>query len=80
MFEKIIPREKAPATWFSREVRKALFLVFAVLGRGVGVIAIVVALLRPVRKPVPLVFSVGVLFAVFGFILLGEYFREEDEA
>jgi|HubBroStandDraft_5_1064220.scaffolds.fasta_scaffold135671_1 hypothetical protein len=80
MFEKIIPIEKGPATWFSRNARRSLFLVFAILGRSAGVIAMVVTVFRPLREPVPLVFSVGVLIAIGSFILIGEYFREEDEA
>lgn len=78
MFDKIIPPEKGPATWFSRDVKRVLFLVFAILGRSVGVIAVGVCLFVPFRSATLLVLCITVVVAAGSFIVIGEYFRDED--
>jgi hypothetical protein len=80
MFEKIIPPEKGPAAWLSQDVRKVLFWMFALLGRGIAVAGGIVAIYTSPRKPPPFEVSITVLIVGAVFILIGEYFRVEDGA
>jgi hypothetical protein len=79
MFEKIIPPEKGPATWLSRDTKKLLVKVFGAVGKVLVVVGIFAFLVTRFNSFVLMALCLSALG--FGGILLvaAEYFRDADE-
>jgi len=78
MFEEIIPPEKGPSTWLSRDLKKVLVLVCRGLGTGLCGIAVLMFMVTRFNDFMLMALCISAL-GVGGILLVAsEYFRDED--
>jgi hypothetical protein len=78
MFENIVPPEKGPSTWLSRDVKKVLVLVFRGLGVSLSGIAVIMFLMTRFNNLVLMARCLSAVVVAGIFLLTAEYFRDED--